>query len=82
MQATRTICHHSKFHELLVCAERETSSMRFTVGTSNNDGHMYFVMATLGYELSLTQAVRLDDENRDAIASVLGPTETWTGVIR
>ena len=48
-----------------------------SVGTSTSDGYMYltFQGGGGGYEFKLT------DENKEALRKVLGPTESWKGLL-
>jgi hypothetical protein len=54
-----------------------TSTHTLTVATSDADGHMYLLLQGVDglYRMKLTE------ENRDALKTVLGPTDTWKGIL-
>jgi hypothetical protein len=50
-----------------------TQLNEFMVGTSHCDGHMYLVIDD--------KEIRLTAENCKALAHVLAPTDSWSGVL-
>lgn len=57
--------------------EVRTRTHIISVGTSEADGHMYLEFQGGGGAYSL----KLTEENRDALRKVLGPTDTWSGIL-
>lgn len=60
-----------------IANEVRTRTHVISVGTSESDGHMYLELRDDygAYSLKLTE------ENRDALRKVLGPTDTWSGIL-
>jgi hypothetical protein len=55
----------------------KTETHKISVGTSERDGYMY--LAIMGDDGSYK--LKLTEENRDALRTVLGSNENWKGVL-